>query len=250
MSAAKVQAADVQLGAWLQRAWIIYRRNFGALFTLNLFALALLFACHAAAAALQAFVLPAARDAISPLSLLAAFLGHGLLLFGFVPFITPGLYLLNLRAAEGESELSVAAAFKILREGFGFYFPMLRYVIFGVFVFGGAIVILHGALFGLAHYADNQMVFVSGYLLYIPLLFFVFAPLYLVDRQVPVLAALGASFRTVKPRFWRLLRFYVAAALLAASGLLAFGVGLLFTAPLFGLLTAVAYRNCSAEAAA
>lgn len=243
---AEVQAAEVHFGAWLKRAWAIYRRNFGAIFTLNLFVLALMLVPMAAAFFSAWQDVQAQNPAAALLTLLSMLLG--VIVLG--PFIAAGPVLLQLRAVDAEEKVSIATAFKLLREGFGFYFPMLRYLLFIGFVLGGiGGIIGFVAGFAAAYYEMPYLAHVAN-LIYIPALFFIFTQYIIVDRKLTVLDSLGASFQLVKHRFWRLLLFYFVVMVIGYSGLLALGVGVLITFPYSYVLLTVAYRNYTAPAPA
>lgn len=72
----------------------------------------------------------------------------------------------------------------------------------------------------------------------------------LADRKCDCLSSIKVSWGTVKDNFWMFLGFNLMAGVLAAVGAIACGVGIIATAPLYGCLLVVAYRDVFLSAAA
>lgn len=68
------------------------------------------------------------------------------------------------------------------------------------------------------------------------------APLIL-DRRMGAIEAMRTSFQTLKPQMWMALLFVIVLTLLAEIGIVACGIGLLFTIPLAVIALAITYRN-------
>lgn len=99
---------------------------------------------------------------------------------------------------------------------------------------GAGILTAIGAVFGLL------LCILPGLLL---LGLFLFVTPLIVDQRRGALDAIGTSFNVLKPQMWMALLYFIVIGLLALSGALACGVGILVTAPLAILATAVTYRD-------
>lgn len=69
------------------------------------------------------------------------------------------------------------------------------------------------------------------------------SPLFMVDKEMGPVDAIKASFNALKGEWLMATVFYFVASLVAGIGLLACGVGVLFTAPLAALAIAIVYRD-------
>jgi uncharacterized membrane protein len=69
------------------------------------------------------------------------------------------------------------------------------------------------------------------------------------DRNLDFWSASRESFAMVRDSFFPFLGLVVVAALAAHAGLLLCGIGIIFTAPFFFCVTAVAYRDTLAQMA-
>ena len=72
---------------------------------------------------------------------------------------------------------------------------------------------------------------------------FMFVNPLIVDKRLGAMDAISTSFNTLKPQMWMALVFVFVVGLVAVSGLIACGVGLLVTIPLAVLSIAITYRN-------
>lgn len=97
-----------------------------------------------------------------------------------------------------------------------------------------------GILTSLASALGMVLCIVPGLLL---LGLFLFVTPLIVDQKKGALDAIGTSFNTLKPQMWMALLYVIVVALLAFSGALACGVGILVTIPLAILSLAVTYRD-------
>lgn len=95
-----------------------------------------------------------------------------------------------------------------------------------------------GALFG-------GMLLFFGAMVLVALLIFPFflTPMLLVDQKLSITQAASTSWHQVAKMYFRALGFYIVMAVIGASGVLACGIGIIFTLPLYQLAIAVAYRD-------
>ncbi|MDR3664190.1 MAG: hypothetical protein P4L86_28045, partial [Mycobacterium sp.] len=76
-------------------------------------------------------------------------------------------------------------------------------------------------------------------------LFAMFSHVALVDRNLPAIDALKASFEIVKANIGQVILVWLVAGLVAMAGVLACGVGVLVSAPVASLMIVYAYRRLS-----
>ncbi|MBC8066392.1 MAG: hypothetical protein H7Y17_16290 [Chlorobia bacterium] len=95
-----------------------------------------------------------------------------------------------------------------------------------------------GTLFG-------SMLLFFGAMVIVALLIFPFflTPMLLVDQKMSIMQAASRSWQQVAKMYFRALGFYIVMAIIGASGVLACGIGVIFTLPLYQLAIAVAYRD-------
>lgn len=72
---------------------------------------------------------------------------------------------------------------------------------------------------------------------------FFLTPLLIVDQRLSIAGAAAVSWKQVSKMYFRALAFYMVMGLVAGSGVVLCGIGLIFTLPLFQLAIAVAYRD-------
>lgn|GEM_PF-3908694 len=91
----------------------------------------------------------------------------------------------------------------------------------------------------------NSVLILLVVLLLIGLLLFPFflTPLIIVDKKLSIGEAAALSWKTVTRSLGKALAFYFCASVVSALGIVACGIGILFTLPLFSLSIAVAYRD-------
>ncbi|MCO5045561.1 MAG: hypothetical protein M9935_09860 [Kiritimatiellae bacterium] len=143
-----------------------------------------------------------------------------------------GLILVVLRLADKtEPKPEVGDLFK----GFDFFLPSLVFVILmavvqlvGRFILAWIpfIGVLLGTLFSVALST-----------------FVMFALFYVVDRKSEVVAAIQQSIDLVKKNFWIFLGLNIVVGLVASLGLIACGIGVVVTAPIYWTTIAHVYRN-------
>lgn len=95
-----------------------------------------------------------------------------------------------------------------------------------------------GALFG-------GLVLFLGATIVVQVLIFPFflTPLLIVDQRLSIAEAAAVSWKQVSKMYFRALVFYIVMGLVAGSGAVLCGIGLIFTLPLYQLAIAVAYRD-------
>lgn len=71
----------------------------------------------------------------------------------------------------------------------------------------------------------------------------IFVIFYIVDRQMEVVAALQKSVEVVKTNFWIFLGLNIVAGVVSSLGVIACGIGVIVTAPLYCTTVAIVYRD-------
>jgi uncharacterized membrane protein len=97
-------------------------------------------------------------------------------------------------------------------------------------------------------FMQSRALIAVGWLVYLALLVGVlvrwyFAFFLIVDRDLSVFGALSASWRMTEGKAWKTVGLTLLATLVAMSGILACGVGVIFTVMLSYLMFASAYRQ-------
>lgn len=91
---------------------------------------------------------------------------------------------------------------------------------------------------------------VIGFLVYLSFFLFVlsrfyFALFFVVDRNLPALEAMSASWRLLQGKSLKMAGFVFVAALVSSAGVLALCIGILFTIPMSYLMYVSAYRQAA-----
>jgi len=79
--------------------------------------------------------------------------------------------------------------------------------------------------------------------------FLLFAVLLAAEEKLDFMTASTRSFEILKANLWPLLGYTAVASILSSAGAIACGIGVIVTLPMFYLMMASAYRNCSVESA-
>ena len=79
-------------------------------------------------------------------------------------------------------------------------------------------------------------------------IFLTFAVLQAALKGMDFIQASQSAFEMIKKDFWILICYVAVAEILGNIGIIACGIGVVFTMPMFFLMLATAYRSCSAEA--
>ena len=144
-----------------------------------------------------------------------------------------------LRQARGEP-ISITGAFSAFPQA-------LPLAVVAVFT-AGAAVLLEALLLGLLHLAGmpgRAAVSLVGLFAAIPSLvlqgLLMFAPLLILDRKVGAVDAMLGSVRLLRGQWLLGVLFYFVAALIGGLGILACGIGMIATYPLFLISVAVGY---------
>jgi hypothetical protein len=77
--------------------------------------------------------------------------------------------------------------------------------------------------------------------------FITFAIMLAAEKGMNFSQASRAAFDMLKKDFWPLIGFTALASVLSGVGAIACGIGVIFTMPIFYIMLASAYRNCSAQ---
>lgn len=78
---------------------------------------------------------------------------------------------------------------------------------------------------------------------------FSFSPLIVIDTKIGPIKAMKESYAITRGAFWKIMLFWIAAALLNFVGILFFGIGLLLTMPVTTFATVYVYRLLSQKKA-
>lgn len=78
---------------------------------------------------------------------------------------------------------------------------------------------------------------------------FMFVNFYAVDRDLPAIEALRASWSATGPLWLKVLLLSLVSGVVAMSGIILLGIGIFFTGPLAALMLASAYRQIAGRAA-
>ncbi len=162
-----------------------------------------------------------------------------LLLAGVNAIFFGGLYKMALRQARGEP-ISVAGLFS----GFPQALPLLMVAV----AVSGGVALLEGACLGLLHLAHVPVTLaasLSSLLIVLPTLvvqgLLMFAPLLIVDKGVGAGEAIQGSLRLVRDQWVMAVLAYFVLALIGGLGVIACGVGMLATYPVFLISIAAGY---------
>lgn len=193
---------EVKFGDWLNQAFELYKANFGVLVLTSLLA-----------------------GLISSVTV-------GILM---APMMA-GMVLIVLRLLRGQTPKPDVST---LFEGFNHFLPaLLLFVVWGVLIFGGTLLI------GWIPCIGRVLPAVAGLVLGALLMFALFL---IVDRGMDFWPASMASIAAVKPAFGPLLGYSIVISLLGQIGVLACGIGLIFTLPIYFCGLAVAYEQYMRE---
>ena len=143
-----------------------------------------------------------------------------------------GLVLLTLELMAGkEPGPEAGTVFK----GFDYFLNSFLFVlIWGLGIFIASLII--GVLPVIGQLA-------SLFVVYAAQAFLMFGLFLIVDRQMEFWPASMESINTVKTNFWPFFGLSAVAGIIGSIGLIAFGIGIVFTIPIQACILAVAYRN-------
>lgn len=220
----------IQTSDWLKRGFDTYTSNIGVLLPACLVLLVIAFFVQLVGGALGALFWPLY---ILLVPVVAAVLN---------PLIA-GLTLLALQLVDKvDPKPSVSIIFK----GFDY---LKQVFLFGL-VLGGVVFVIEFAGILLAIFVP-----VLGWIAYAVLKVFssiltfvlMFSILLIVDRKMPFMDACKTSINLIKGNPWGLLGFSLLTTIIAMSGIILCGIGVLFTAPIAWTTMATAYRSISQE---
>lgn len=77
--------------------------------------------------------------------------------------------------------------------------------------------------------------------------FLLFAILLAAEKKLSFKEASTAAFAMLKKDLWPLMGYTAVAGIISGLGILACGIGLFFTMPLYYIMMAIAYRHCSSD---
>ena len=143
-----------------------------------------------------------------------------------------GLVALILELGSGKEPKPEAG--RVFR-GFDFFIPAFLFVV--VWGLGTFIVSLIAGVIPVI----GQLV--SIFAIYAALALLMFGLFLIVDRQMEFWPASMESIQTVKSNFWPFFALAVVAGIIGGIGVIAFGIGVVFTIPIQGCILAVAYRE-------
>lgn len=215
-----LRPTPLDIGQVFSRAWNIYRDNLGVLLAGSLILSCGIFAI---ASAMQVVAMVLAHAAGSEEVAGMAFVGLAMLLLPVTAWLVAGQTLLFLKVARGQP----ASVGDIFRGG-----PWTLNMM-------GA-----GFLFLIAVYAGTMLCIVPGVIL--ALMFSQFTYL-IVDRNAGVLESLSLSTRIMEGNKAMLFVLLLLQGLINNVGMLACGVGMLFTIPFVVMMNAVAYLMISGQ---
>ena len=237
---------------WISQAWALFSARIGVwigaflLYSLIAACLWLLWAIgtgtlssfqHLYAAIISHTTPPVSRE--NPYYEFARTRGFTLLLTGINAIFFAGFLRMALRQAHGEP-IGVGGIFSAFPQAL----PLAVVAVFS----GGAIVLLEALFFGLLHLVGmpaTAAVSLAGVLVLLPSIILqgllMFAPLLVLDRGDSAADAIMGSIRLLKGQWLMGILFYFVAALVGGLGMIACGVGLLATYPLFLISIAVGY---------
>jgi uncharacterized membrane protein len=172
----------------------------------------------------------------------------------FLIFLTLGFFIVSL-ALDKEGDGAVSAIFQIVNL-FVSYFAMFTFVRIGLTVYRGGkprakevfefdwktfgLYVAAAILTMIATAVGFVLLIIPGIILMVRFGFFAFA---LIDEGLGPVESIKRSLSLTKGRFWRLLGFSAVLAVINLAGALAFGVGLIVTAPLCLLATVYVYEK-------
>ena len=143
-----------------------------------------------------------------------------------------GLVLLTLELmTEKEPKPEAAQVFK----GFDYFINSFLFVVvwgFGIFI----VSLIIGSIPAIGHLA-------SLFAVYAAQAFLMFGLFLIVDRQMAFWPASMESINTVKTNFWPFFGLSAVAGIIGSIGVIAFGIGVVFTIPIQGCILAAAYRE-------
>ena len=143
-----------------------------------------------------------------------------------------GLALLTLELMTGNAPKPEAG--KVFK-GFDYFaHSFLFVVVWGLCIFIVSLII--GVLPVIGHIA-------SLFAVYAAQAFLMFGLFLIVDRQMEFWPASMESINTVKTNFWPFFGLAAVAGIIGSIGVIAFGIGVVFTIPIQGCILAVAYRD-------
>jgi hypothetical protein len=143
-----------------------------------------------------------------------------------------GLVLLILELKSGKEPKPEAG--KVFK-GFDFFIPSFLFVV--VWGLGTFIVSLIAGVIPVI----GQLA--SLFAIYAAQAFLMFGLFLIVDRQMDFWSASMESIQTVKTNFWPFFALAIVAGIIGSVGVIAFGIGVVFTIPIQGCILATAYRE-------
>jgi uncharacterized membrane protein len=110
------------------------------------------------------------------------------------------------------------------------------------------LVLLSESLVFVGQFMKSTPLIVVGYVIYITFFALVLSRLYfafffVVDRDMPAVEALSASWRATQGKALKMFSLAIVAGLVSMSGLIGLCVGVLFTVPMSYVMYASAYRQ-------
>ena len=143
-----------------------------------------------------------------------------------------GLVVLILELGSGKEPKPEAGR---IFKGFDFFIPALLFiVVWGIGTF--IVSLIAGVIPVIGQLASLFAIYAAQALL-------MFGLFLIVDRQMEFWPASMESIQTVKSNFWPFFALAVVAGIIGSIGVIAFGIGVVFTIPIQGCILAVAYRE-------
>ena len=143
-----------------------------------------------------------------------------------------GLVLLALELIAGKEPKPEAGR---IFKGFDYFLPSFLFaVVWGIGIFIVSLIV--GVIPVIGHLA-------SLFSIYAAQAFLMFGLFLIVDRQMEFWPASLESINTVKANFWPFFAVAAVAGIIGSIGVIAFGIGVVFTIPIQGCILAVAYRD-------
>jgi hypothetical protein len=143
-----------------------------------------------------------------------------------------GLVLLTLELMAGnEPKPEAGRVFK----GFDYFIPAFLFL-----VVWGPVIFIVSLIIGFIPVIGKLA---SLFTVYAAQAFLMFGLFLIVDRQMEFWPASLESINTVKTNFWPFFGLAAVAGILGSIGLVAFGIGVVFTIPIQGCILAAAYRE-------
>ena len=143
-----------------------------------------------------------------------------------------GIVLITLRIYDNkDQDMEIGDLFK----GFNFFLhSFLLCIVWGILLFVVSVIL--GAIPIIGTLASICVQVAAGACL-------MFAIFLIVDKQMDFWPASMESFNMVKMDFWPFLGFSIVASILGYIGIILFGIGIIFTLPIYFCIITVAYRR-------